>query len=289
VARTRTGPDWFETSSAGQGLAAPPEREEPTVTSTVRSADGTTIAYERAGVGPPLILVGGAFNNRGTAAALASLLAPHLTTFAFDRRGRGGSGDTPPYAPEREVEDLRALVEAAGGSAGVYGHSSGAVLALEAAAARVGIDRLAVYEPPFMVDDSRQKPPPDIAARVQAALDAGQPDEAARIFLTQAVGVSPEVMPMIEQSPDWPGMVGIAHTLPYDLAIVGDASLPVDRLRAVDVPILAMDGGASPDWARNAVAELANALPTAQRVTVPGQDHGVAAEVLAPYLIEFFS
>jgi pimeloyl-ACP methyl ester carboxylesterase len=258
------------------------------VTETVESADGTRIVFERSGVGPGLVLVGGAFNNRHSADELAPLLAPHFTVYAYDRRGRGDSTDTPPYAVEREVEDLGALIATAGGTALVYGHSSGAVLSLEAAARGLPVTRLAVYEPPYMIDDTRQKPPADYAARVQAAVDAGHPDQAAAIFLQEAVGVSADVLTMIMQSPSWPGMLSVAHTLPYDNAVVGDASLPTERLKAIGVPTLAMDGGASPAWARNAVTAVAAAIPGAERLTIEGQDHAVAANALAPVLIEFF-
>jgi pimeloyl-ACP methyl ester carboxylesterase len=256
---------------------------------TVRSADGTTIAYERSGRGPALILIGGAFNDRRSADAHVPLLAPHFTVYAYDRRGRGDSTDTPPYAVEREVEDLAALVDASGGPAFVYGHSSGAVLALEAAARGVPVRKLAVHEPPYMVDDTREKPPADYAGRVQAAVDRGDRKEAAQIFLREAVGVPAAVVDTVEQWPDWPGMLSVAHTIPYDIAIVGDGSMPAARLATISVPTLAVDGGASPPWARNAVAAVAAAVPGAQRLTIEGQDHAVAPDALAPVLIEFFS
>ena len=254
---------------------------------TVKSADGTTIAYERSGDGPALIIVGGAFSNRHGAGELIPLLAAHFSVYAYDRRGRSNSGDTMPYAVEREIEDLRALVAAAGDSARMYGHSSGGVLALEAAAGGVPITRLAVYEPPYMVDDTRQKPPADFAARVQAAVDSGHPDEAAETFLSEAIELPAEVVSMIKQSPNWSGMVDVAHTLPYDIALVGDGSMPVERLARIAVPALAMDGGASPEWARNAVAAVTAGIPGATRVTVEGQEHAAAADVIAPLLIDF--
>jgi pimeloyl-ACP methyl ester carboxylesterase len=258
------------------------------VIKTVHSADGTTIAYERSGTGPAVILVGGALSSRQSARALADLLAPHFTVYAFDRRGRGDSTDAVAYTVEGEVEDLRALVSAAGGSAFVYGHSSGGVLAIEAAARGVPIAKLAVYEPPYMIDETRRKPPADLVTRVQAAVEAGQPDHAAETFLLEAVGFPADVVATTEQSPGWAGMVAVAHTLPYDLALVGDGSMPTARLATIAVPTLVVDGGASPDWARNAVAAVATAIPGARRLTIEGQNHGVTANLLAPALVDFF-
>ena len=223
------------------------------MTETVQSADGTTIAYECTGAGPALLLVGGAFNNRRSADQIVPLLAPHFGVIAFDRRGRGDSGDTQPYAVEREVDDLRALAAAAGGSSFVSGHSSGAVLALEATVRGLPVTKLVVYEPPYMIDDTREKPSADYADRVQAAIDAGNRELAAETFLTEAVGMPADVVGTIERSPGWPAMLAVAHTLPYENAIVGDGSMPADRLATISVSTLAMAGGASSEWVRNSV------------------------------------
>lgn len=257
------------------------------MTETVRSADGTTIAYEPTGTGPALILIGGAFNTRRSPDDLVPLLTPHFRTHAYDRRGRGDSTDTAPYALEREVEDLEALITAAGGSASLYGHSSGATLALEATARGLPVAKLAVYEPPYMVDDTREKPPADLVPRIQAMIGAGEREQASMTFLQEAVGLPSEVVAMIAQAPYWANMVAIAPTLLHELAVVGDGSLPGDRLGTITVPTLAMDGGASPEWARNAVAAVAAAVPGAQRLTVDGQTHAVDHAVLAALLIDF--
>jgi pimeloyl-ACP methyl ester carboxylesterase len=257
------------------------------VTETLHSRDGTTIAYERSGEGPALLIIGGAFSNRHSGAAYVPLLAPHFTVYTYDRRGRGDSTDTPPYAVAREIEDLDALAAVAGGSLLVHGHSSGAVLALEATAAGLPVTRLSVYEPPYMVEGTRDRPTAEQAARVQAAVDAGRLDEAARIFLREAVGLPDDAIAMIEQSPGWAGMLAVAPTLPYDNAIVGDGSLPTDRLAGITVPTLVVAGGASPAWARASVAALAECLPNARHLTIEGQAHAVAPEVLVPVLTEF--
>jgi pimeloyl-ACP methyl ester carboxylesterase len=255
---------------------------------TVRSADGTSIAFERSGEGRPLVLVGGAFNDHSSARPLAEVLAPSFTVFAYDRRGRGSSGDTAPYAVAREVEDLAALIAAAGGSTFVYGHSSGATLALEAAAAGIAIDKLAVYEPPYVVDDTRPPVPPDALDRLRGLIAAGRRREAAELFLIECVTAPPATVEAMQQSPMWPSLQALAHTLPYDLAIVGTGDLAAERLAAIAVPTLVMDGGASPQWARNSVAAVAAAIPRATRRTLAGETHSVDPKRLQPLLVEFF-
>jgi len=260
---------------------------------TVRSRDSTTIAYDRTGAGPAIIFVAGALSVRANAAALAALLAPRLTVFAYDRRGRGDSGDTPPYAVAREVDDLAALIAEAGGSAFVYGHSSGAVLALEAAARGLAITRLALYEPPFIVDHSRPLPPPDFPAQIDQLLAAGRRGDALERFMVEAVQVPPGVVAQMRRGPDWPGLEAIAPTLANDMAITantqnGDPSV-LRRWAALTTPTLVLDGGASPDWARTSVKLLAETMPNAQHRTLGGQTHGADPKVLAPVLLEFFA
>ncbi len=257
------------------------------MTETVQSADGTTIAYERTGTGPAVILIGGAFNDRHSPSVLAAALSAHFTVFSYDRRGRGDSGDTLPFAVAREAEDLDALTAVAGGSALVYGHSSGAVLALEAAAAGVPITRLAVYEPPYTFDPESTDPPSDGAARIQSALDAGDREQAAEIFMTMT-GMDVGSIEWVKGAPFWPGMVALAHTLPYDLVLCGDGTVPAERLAAVATPTLAIFGGTSPTWAGRAVAGVVEAMPDARLLKIDGQDHAVDLTVLAPVLLEFF-
>ena len=205
---------------------------------TVNSADGTQIAYDRAGDGPPVILVGGAFNDRSTVAGLAAVLAPDLTAVSHDRRGRGDSGDNDAtYAVEREVEDLAAVIGQVGGSASVFGHSSGAVLALEAAERGVPIDRLAVYEPPYIPDGGRPRPPAGLTDQVEALIAEDRRDDAVTLFMTEAVGVPAEMVEGMRASEMWGWFVGLAHTLPYDLTLCGPGNaLPADRLAKIKVP-----------------------------------------------------
>jgi pimeloyl-ACP methyl ester carboxylesterase len=259
---------------------------------TVTSNDGTTIAFDRSGEGPPLVLVGGALSDRAAAGSLAEALAPRFTVFAYDRRGRSDSGDTAPYAVEREIEDLSAIVAEAGGSAFVFGHSSGAALALEAAARGLPVTKLALYEPPFIVDDGHEPLPDDYVQRLTELAASGRRGDAVEYFLISGPGVPPEVVAGMRSEPFWPGMEKIAHTLAYDGAVMGDTMsgrpLPAERWTSVTVPTLVMDGDQSPAWARNSVAALADVLPNAERRSLEGQDHGAAPEVLAPVLVDFF-
>ncbi|MBC7725282.1 MAG: alpha/beta hydrolase [Burkholderiaceae bacterium] len=263
----------------------------------VESADGTTIAVEWAGSGPPLVLVGGAFNTRQSAVPLARRLESDFTVWRYDRRGRGESGAASAILGERDngravgqdVADLAAVVALAaeGGSpVGVYGHSSGAIVALEGAARGLPIARVAAYEPPYtsgMTEEDRSGATGDA---IRAAVTAGDPDTAARVFM-RLVGIPPQAIDGIANAPFWSGMVAIAHTLPYDLALSGDGAAP-DRLSRIAVPTLVLDGGASPEWAGEASSALLGIVPAATRITVPGQDHNVDETVLAPVLREFF-
>jgi pimeloyl-ACP methyl ester carboxylesterase len=258
------------------------------------SKDGTRIAYERIGSGPPLILVDGALCYRasGPARSLAARLADRFTVFIYDRRGRGESGDTRPYALEREVEDLSALVETAGGAPYVYGISSGAALALEAAGRGATISRLALYESPCIVDDTHAPLPTDFLRRLQAAVAANRRGEAVKMFL-RLVDLPSIAILMMPLLPAWSKLKAVAHTLPYDITIVQDNQrgqpFRAGRWSGATMPTLAMDGGRSPTWIRNGMRALANALPNAAFRTLEGQTHMVKAAALAPVLAEFFS
>lgn len=259
---------------------------------TVQSADGTAIAFDRSGSGPAVILIGGAFNDRSTVSGLAASLAPHFTVYAYDRRGRGASGDTAPFSVEREMEDLDALITEAGGSAAVFGHSSGGVLALEAASRGLRIGRLVVYEPSYLHDGSARRPAADLLDRVRDAVAAGRRTEAVQLFLTEAVGVPAEVVAMMQGDPAWAAMEALAHTLPYDLALHPRGQyVPTERLARIRTPTLVLDGGASSEETRLSARAVAAAVPAAERLTVEGQDHGVLhqPEVLVPILLRFAS
>jgi pimeloyl-ACP methyl ester carboxylesterase len=254
-----------------------------------KSADGTTIAFDRSGDGPALIFVSGALSDGAAGIPLAKLLAPKFTVYRYDRRGRGSSGDTPPYGGEREIEDLAAILAEAGGSAGVFGHSSGAALSMEAAAQGLPITKLVVYEPPYIFEGDRPMPPSDLAVRVRDLVAAGQRGEAVKLFMVEGVGMPPEMATEMASSPVWPAMEALAHTIPYDLTIMENNAIPTERLATIGIPTLALDGGASPDWARHSVREVAAAIPGARHLTLEGQTHNADVQILAPVLEEFFS
>ncbi|MFG1639970.1 alpha/beta fold hydrolase [Amycolatopsis sp. NPDC049252] len=262
--------------------------------STTVSADGTTIAYTRAGTGPALVLVDGAMCYRGSSPNddLAKELAAHFTVYTYDRRGRGESTDTAPYTVEREVEDLDALVKEAGGSALLFGISSGAALALEAVDRGLPVTKLALYEPPFILDRTRKPVKADYATRLDAAVAAGERGKAVKMFMTEGVGLGGVTVALMRIMPFWSKLKRVAHTIPYDTAVVGDHQsgnpLPPAAWPEVKIPTLAVDGGKSPEWMRNGVASLAKALPSARYETLPGQTHIVKAAALAPVLTTFF-
>lgn len=281
-----------ESSSDAPGQPGPSVASAPAF-ETARSADGTRIAFERRGAGPAVILIGGAFSDRSAGAPLATALAPYFTAVPYDRRGRGDSGDAAAYAVEREVEDLVAVIGAVGGHAAVFGHSSGACLALEAAARGVAIDRLALYEPPYIPDGIRSRPAADLAARVRALLREGRRDDAVALFQVEAIGLPPAMVEGFRSTPMWPGLTRVAHTLPYDLDVTGPGNiLPVERLATVRVPTLVMVGRATFDWMPVAAREVAAAIPGARVAEFDGLDHGAPGthpEALIPALRAFLA
>ena len=285
---------WAWVRAAWASPEEPPVTREP---QRVRSKDGTPIAYERSGSGPVVILVSGALSSRADSARLAEVLAPTMTVVRYDRRGRGDSGDTKPYAVEREVEDLEALIVEVGGSASLFGTSSGAVLALEAAQ-RLGkrVKRLALFEPPFLVDDSRPPIPKDFPATVARLVADGRRSDAVTYFLTEVVGQPAATVAAMKRTPAWPALERLAHTLEYDGRVVGDAQQgkPLSRTRwaAVAVPALVLYGGESPPFLRDAARALVEILPGARLEALAGQDHSapsVAPEAFRPLLGKFFA
>jgi pimeloyl-ACP methyl ester carboxylesterase len=261
------------------------EREESM--QTVRSKDGTAIAFDRLGVGTPVILVSGASTARTIHAQLAELLAVDFEVFNYDRRGRGDSGDTPPYTIEREVEDLEAVITEAGGAAAVFGNSSGGVLALHAAAAGLPIRKVALWEPPFMVDPDAPRRQQEYVAQLTELLDGGRRGDAMELFM-KTIGLPEEMIAGIRNAPMWSGMEAIAPTLLYDATVMGDCMVPTGLVGSVEVPTLVLDGSETGAWAANSAQALTAALPNPQHLTLPGQDHNVAWEVLAPVVSEFF-
>ncbi|WP_340376073.1 alpha/beta hydrolase [Streptomyces sp. SS7] len=251
------------------------------------SRDGTELAYTRAGQGPAVILVSGAMSTGGTVAPLGGLLARRCTVLTYDRRGRGDSGDTAPFAVEREVEDLAALIDVAGGEACLYGVSSGGALALRAAASGLPVPRVAVYETPYAVDEEAVRGRATYTERLTEALDHGRRGDAVELFL-RLTGLAEEMIQRARQSPMWAGMEAIAPTLAYDDAVMAGGRVPADLLAALGVPVLAVAGGDSPLWLREATRAVAEAAPHGTYRLLEGQTHVVDPNVLAPVLAEFF-
>jgi len=265
-------------------------------TGFVTSEDGTTIAYDRVGEGPPVVLVAGAIQHRAidpSTGQLMELLGPRFTVYRFDRRGRGDSTDAPSYAVEREIEDLAAMIDSAGGSPFVFGGSSGAILSLDAAAHGLPIAKLALYEPPFAIgDDTRPPLADDYVERLRELAASDDRGAAVEYFMTEGARAPAEVVAGMRTAPVWSALVRVAHTLAYDGAIAAPTMsgkpLPTDRWSSVTVPTLVIDGDASPDWMRNGVAALTGILPNATQVSLPDQTHVVDPAVLAPVLEMFF-
>jgi len=262
------------------------------LTTHAPSADGTPIAFERLGHGPPLIVVGGATCDRAKMRAVSEAFAADFAVINYDRRGRGDSGDTPPYAVEREVEDLAALIDEAGGSASLYGHSSGAALALHAAARALPIDRLILHEPPYSPDTGEARHEARrYGEQLKAMLSEGRHGDAVELFFT-LVGMPPEmVAEMRGGDPAWAGLEALAPTLAYDSEVMGDVSrggtVPADLAGRVTAPTLVLVGGAGPDWMVDIGRQVAEAVPNGERRVLEGQEHVVAPEILAPVVKEF--
>ena len=248
---------------------------------TVTSKDGTRISFDRSGNGASIILVLGAFNDRATGTPLAAFLARHFTVINYDRRGRGRSGDTAPYAVEREIEDLDALIARAGGPAGVFGYSSGATLALRAAAHGLAISRLALYDPPPTGSRAGQ-----LAPQLAELVAAERRGEAVELFQTDAVGMPAALVAQMRRAPFRPALEKMAHTLVYESTILG--ALPHGLIASVRVPTLVMDGANSPEPLRQAAQQLATSLPDGHRRTLEDQGHDIVPAAIGPVLTDFF-
>ena len=259
---------------------------------TTTSRDGTIIAFTKRGSGPPLIIVDGAFCYRenGPATELATQLAQHFTVFTYDRRGRGGSGDTAPYAVEREIEDLQAVASEAGEAPYVVGISSGGALILQAVASGVTVKEIALYEPPYLAGDNGPHSFEDARNRLQSLVSAGDRTGAVSFFMTDVFGAPRAFvysMPFLMPGA-WKRNKLVVHTLPYDLTILDDRSVLNERSYSISVPTLVIGGEKSPKVLRDAVTAVASALPDGESLFLPGQDHNISSRALAPVLFEYF-
>jgi pimeloyl-ACP methyl ester carboxylesterase len=260
----------------------------------VKSWDGTEISYDRVGSGPILIVVSGASQFRKTDpkyAELARILSDQLTVINYDRRGRGMSGDNPTYSVRKEIDDIAALIDANGDRASLLGYSSGAVLAIEAAIARLPIDHVIAYEPPIVVEGSGRDPDrSDLIPRLEAALAKGDRREVTRIFFVDSVGLSTEMYEGMMNSPFGQVVEAIAPTLIYDSKIT-DGAYPdqkwPERYRTNKVPVLLLDGDQTFPFIPVGVDALSKVLANSSRKTLQGQDHGPKPEAIAPAIREF--
>lgn len=250
------------------------------------SPDGTGIAYEVRGDGAPLVMVGGAFNDRHAGDDLAQELSTDFAAVTYDRRGRGDSGDTGPYAVDREIEDLAAVIAAVGGHAFVYANSSGAVLAMRATAAGVPIDRLVLLEPPFRVAGAPPEPDAYLATLVELT-STGRHGDAVEYFMGRAVGLPPEAVAQAKASPGWPALERLAPTLVYDAYVMDGSRLPTELLAGIATPARLIGSSGSPPWLRAAAEHTAAALPAGEYRTLEGGFHSVPAPVLAPAVVDF--
>ena len=274
---------WY---SGGRTVTSPGENR------TTTSRDGTTIAFTKRGSGPPLIIVDGAFCYRenGPATELAKVLAQHFTVFTYDRRGRGESGDTPPYGVEREIDDLRTLTREAGVTPFAVGISSGGALLLQAAASGVGVKKMVLYEPPYLAGPNGPRSLEDARNRLQSFVSAGDRAGAVRFFMTDIYGAPRAfvfAMPFLMPNA-WRRNKLVVHTAPYDLTILDDRSVLNERSSSISVAALVIGGEKSPKELRDAVAAVAKALPNAHGRFLSGQDHNLSSRVLAPVLFEYF-
>lgn len=260
------------------------------MSSFATSRDGTRIAYQVVGSGPTLILVDGAFCYRGFGpmGKLSAQLASDFRVVSYDRRARGESGDTQPYAVEREIEDIATLIGIEGGPAHLYGISSGAALAVAAAAAGTHVRKLALYEPPFMVGPQARQPPADRQAVLDRLVAEERRSEAVAYYMCDIIGMPRAITWVMRLLPMWKKLKSIAPSLPYDCRVMGDFSLPRERARQISVPTLVMHGARTWPVLQDAARALADAIPGARQQTLPGQTHNVAASVIGPALRDFF-
>lgn len=256
----------------------------------VKSKDGTPIAYEQSGSGPAVILVDGALCSRalGPMAALVPLLTRTFTVFTYDRRGRNESGDSKPYSPQREVEDLEAIITAASGSAMVFGMSSGAALAILAASKGLKISKLALYEPPFQVDTSAKNVTPGHLQAIQRFIEADQRSEAVRYFQVEAVGIPKFVPWILRLTPLWKKLKAAAPTLVYDFTLLGDGLVPVDAIARITIPVAVYYGKKSPRFLTESSQAVAQALRHGKEIPLAGENHNLSAKAVAPALEAFF-
>jgi pimeloyl-ACP methyl ester carboxylesterase len=258
--------------------------------STVKSKDGTLIAYQKAGNGPSVIVVDGALCSRafGPTHKLVPLLSTHFTVITYDRRGRNESGDTAPYSVEREMEDIEALINEAGGSVYIVGFSSGAALAFRTAASGLPIKKLAMYEAPYIMNMGGHNPPADTAEQLKQLIALGKRADAVKFFMKDMVGMPGIIPTVMSLTPMWKKLKAVAHTIPYDAAIMDGFTIPTTLATKINISALVMNGSKSQVSLRNASKKLSEVIPSADYKILKGQTHDVSMKAIAPELITFF-
>ncbi|MEO6504182.1 MAG: alpha/beta hydrolase [Jatrophihabitantaceae bacterium] len=252
------------------------------------ASDSTKIAYEKVGDGPPVIIVGGAFHDRNAGAGLARALSSHFTVVTYDRRGRGDSGDSASYSVAQEIEDLGAVISEVGGSACLYGVSSGGILALETAAAGYSVPKIAAFEPPYRCGQGPELGP-DVVPTLSELIRAGKRRESVEYFLSAIMAVPSQDIEHMRKMPIWPELEAVSHTLVYDTMVVGDRTWPAARMASVKEPTLVMSSGASVPWMKHTAQTIGERLANGEHVSVAGTPHDASPKVLAPVLISFFN
>lgn len=257
------------------------------------SNDGTSIAFERTGIGPALVLVDGAFcyRNNGVSPRLVPLLSNHFTVYSYDRRGRGESTDTEPYTIDKEIEDLKAVIEKTGEVPYVCGFSSGACLLLLAMEKGINVKRIALFEPPFVVASPGEKAPPgDAVMKISHFVKQGKSGAAVKYFMTKVMGMPGFIVFMFRVfgKASWEKNESVAKTLAYDITVMGNYSVPEKAAASVRVPAIVIGGDKSPNSLKNAVIATGKSIPNGQVSLLEGQSHNVSMKVLAPILKEFF-
>jgi pimeloyl-ACP methyl ester carboxylesterase len=254
------------------------------------SKDGTHIAYDKIGSGPVVILVDGAFcsKNFGPMPKITPLLAKSFTVFTYDRRARGDSGDTKPFAVEREIDDIKALINIAGGTACLFGISSGAILAVQAVASGLNITKLALFEPPY-VGNTKHRIPENAVEHLTQMIAEGKKGAAVKFYLRKVMGLPAILTFILSLTPNWSKMKANANSLPYDAAVCGDFNMPLEQINSITIPTMVIDSEKSPKVLRNAVQEVAGALPNGQQKTLKGTVHDVPPKILVPVLVNFYT
>ncbi len=257
--------------------------------SKVISKDGTKIAYEKNGNGPVVIIVDGALCSRtfGPTAKLVPLLKDQFTVITYDRRGRNESGDTLPYSADKEIEDIDALIKEVGDSVYMVGFSSGAALVLRAAASGLNIKKQVLYEAPYVMNMGGHNPPVDSEAQLKKLISEDKRGDTVKFFMKDMIGVPALMTAIMSLMPMWSKLKAVAHTLPYDAAVMENFTFPTQLVAAVKIPTLVMGGSKSPISLRNSVKKLSEAIANSQSKFLEGQNHNVSMKVLAPELIKY--